>query len=1100
MPQSFQLDIITKTIKDLKQLVELDVKSNWYCLDEDLPNPPQISDLENWQSAQVNDKHYLVWEKGRKIKWFAQKIIIPHHLNNYPVEGLSLRLLLTWWSEKVEIFVNGKLVQEGDLFDSSTRLLLTSHCIPNQEILVCLRLISPNHDIGALMRSILLYENLSVQDTEMQSSFGEVPFSQDNFARKDAKTQRRTPRVLGEDQCSSDLAIDAGLVADELTILSNYLAHFAPERLDLLVSAIELIDWDNVHNFSLFNLSLANLRSQLLPLSDFIKQRRFFLVGHAHLDLAWLWEVQETYEVAQRTFNSVLSLQQDYPYLTFGHTTACLYQWIEENQPDLFSCIQNSVSLGKWEILGGMWVEPEVNLISGESLIRQLLYGQSYFKAKFGHYNRVAWLPDSFGFSWQLPQILRLAEIDYFVTGKLHWNDTTKFPFPCFWWQSPDGSKIFTLMSPPNVTGVMDTNPITMTNYAIDWEMQTQVKDIFWIPGVGDHGGGPTHDMIEVANKYAHSPFFPQLQFTLPSTYLDRLSHYPSSRFPTWNDELFLEFHRGCYTTHADQKFFNRYAENLLYQTELFSTIAILLSQKSIFRTASSPIISNNNINNEFCQANQAQIRQKIASLWKQVLFNQFHDILPGTSIPEVFLDANQNWEDVISNNQEILESALRVISSYISLTNSPHPLAKSLIIFNPLNWERSEIIEIPLTDTFYLVYNDQGKEVISQNTESKTLLFRVDNIPSIGYQVFWLVPQELPLNQSFIENQSFVLENDYLRVTIDSQTGDLASVFDKINQREVLSGAGNQLQLFQDQGQYWDAWNIDPNYQQYPLESPTLTSIQWLDKGALQLRVRVTKKFNQSEFIQDYILQSHSPLLTIKNTVNWKESHILLKVAFPLTINSDFATYEIACGAITRTTKPQTEADQAKWEVYAHNWADLSTENYGVSLLNNCKYGYDSTPNQLRLTLLRSSTWPDANADQGLHHFTYALYPHSGDWKSAHTVKKGYELNLPLQPISIDSVNLNSNSLLPSQGKLLDLGADNLILMALKPSENDDNTVILRCYEFHGENADLALENDLNLTTKERINCLENSLNYTDDLHNIKPWQIATFSLSQNT
>ena len=240
--------------------------------------------------------------------------------------------------------------------------------------------------------------------------------------------------------------------------------------------------------------------------------------------MAWLWTTSETYEVAQRTFSSVLNLQAEYPQLTFGHTSPALYQWVENNRPDLFVRIQEAIKTGKWEALGGMWIEPEVNIISGESIIRQLLYGQQYYQEKFGQIAKVAWLPDSFGFPWQLPQLMKQGGIEYFVTGKLHWNDTTEFPHGCFWWQAPDGTKLFTLMSPPNVTGVMDTNPITMSNYAVDWETQTGLQDIFWLPGVGDHGGGPTKDMLEVAALWQESPFFPQIEFTTAVEYLDQIS------------------------------------------------------------------------------------------------------------------------------------------------------------------------------------------------------------------------------------------------------------------------------------------------------------------------------------------------------------------------------------------------------------------------------------------------------------------------------------------------------------------------------------------------------------------------------------------------
>lgn len=1057
---------IKNIINRLKNLTEIDIQNQWLNYDQDLTNPPQFKDIKNWSKMTPNDKNYLVWEKGNKVKWLAQNIIIPTQINNYFLEKFCLRLALTWWAKEAQIFVNGELIQEGDLFDSSTRILLTNCTIPNQEIFVVLRLVSPSHDIGALMKSKCIYEvNRNIeQNLTLNDQFLSV---------------------------NSNL-IDAGFVANELEIIYNYLVNFEPENLPFLEDNLSIIDWHNINNKNLFHQSLLQLRNNLNNFSETIKKRNFYLLGHAHLDMAWLWEVSETYEVAKRTFNSVLNLQKTFPSLTFGHTSACLYQWIENHDSQLFLQIQNAVNNGNWELLGGMWVESDTNLISGESLIRQFLYGQKYFKSKFGFVNKIAWLTDTFGFCWQLPQILTLCEIEYFVTGKLHWNDTNPFPYSYFWWRSPNGSKILTLMSPPNVAGVMDTNPITMTNYAIDWEKQTNLPDIFWIPGVGDHGGGPTRDMLEVANLYSQSPFFPNLQFTTTQDYLHKISSDTAS-LPTWNDELYLELHRGCYTTHADQKYFNRLSENLLYQCELLSTIGNLLDLRILGKGTEFSTLNNHISNNTKSQAFLLENRKKIELIWKEVLFNQFHDILPGTSIEEVFITANKSWQNIINNCEQILKDSLTVISDYILLPKLPNTEAKPLIIFNTLNWQRSEIIEIEIKGKYSKIIDENNQEIITQISINNTLLFLAENIPSIGYKIYWLLPQEEVIkNQPIIDNK-FTLENDYIKVVINQETGDIKSLFDKKNQQEIFKLDGNKVEFFQDQGQYWDAWNIDPNYQNYPLDSATLKSITWIEKGYLQSTIRVIKLFNKSEFIQDYILGINTPILKIKNKVNWQEDHILVKVAFPLAINSNYVTYEIGCGAIERSTNSQEKIDQAKWEVCGHNWADLSNNNYGVSILTNCKYGYDATSNQIRLSLLRSPTWPNPNADRGLHEFTYAIYPHNSSWRSAKTVQKGYELNMPLQWIFKEDKddNLNLPKILPSEGKLLDLGADNLILMAFKFAENDQNEIILRCYECHGEKAELKIENNLNLTIKEEVNCLEN---YQNELQKIvNPWQILT-------
>ena len=1103
---------IENAIAKLRQLVRLEVQSDWHevLAAEAKENSEQylttIRGLES-QPISLNDKGYIIFPQGRQVKWLVQKITIPTTLQGYPLSGLTLRLVLTWWAEDAQIFINGKLVQQGDLFDSSARILITNCATPQAEYTIAIRLVSPNHDIGALMRSHLSYER-------------------DHNLNHTSK-------------------IDPGLVADELTILLKYISQFEPDNLGLLAREINNLNWNNITDADKFGCDLNSLRQTLLPLASNIKQRRFNLLGHAHLDMAWLWTTAETYEVAQRTFKSVLSLQQQFPDLTFGHTTPALYQWIEQNRPALFEAIADAVKLGKWEVLGGMWIEPEVNLVSGESLIRQLLYGQQYIKDKFGDITKVAWLPDSFGFTWQLPQILKQSGIDYFVTGKLHWNDTTKFPWGCFWWESPDGTQLLTVMSPPNITGVMDTNPITMVDYAINWEIQTGLREIFWLPGVGDHGGGPTKDMLEVAAKWSRSPFFPEIQFTTAVEYLEKIKPLPHQQLPVWQDELYLELHRGCYTTHADQKKYNRDCEGLLYEAELFATLANLINQDGFAGAPLLPIM-----NNTCCNYSCQDWQQQIEIAWKKVLFNQFHDILPGTSIPEVFTEANQEWQEAIEIGETILEGALKAIASSIALPQPPHPEAKPIVVFNSLNWKRSEVVTIAITENNWEVYDLDGFKVRSQLTADNKLIFLAENIPSVGYRLFWLcrgrrqerrdpasdgafklwkqVPESAPPKElrecsprqaeGRRQEGKYILENSFLKVTVNPQKGDLDSIFDKINQREVLKGTGNKLQAFEDKGQYWDGWNIDPNYEQHPLPDTELKSIQWLDFGHIQQRIRVIKTLGKSEFIQDYVLQSNSSILKIINNVDWQESHVVVKAAFNFNLNSDYATYQIPCGAIARPTKGQTEAEKAKWEVSALKWADLTDNNgqYGVSLLNDCKHGYDSQCDRLRLTLLRSSMWPEPNADIGKHQFTYAIYPHQNDWRKAQTVRKSYELNLPLRVTILDKTILDKtildkidgkdrdNRLLP-MGKFIDLSADNLVLMCFKSAK--DNNLILRCYECHGTTANLQLQvqlqGDLNCGMGDLTNLLEKTIKKSDTVNSnrvgyveIKPWEISTFKL----
>ncbi|QDL11355.1 alpha-mannosidase [Brasilonema octagenarum UFV-E1] len=1096
---------ILEAIEKLRSCVRVNNLSSWQCLEADL-SVADIStcDFSLWSLAQLNAKGHIGWVLGQNVLWLVQKVVIPQDLQGYPLQGLSLRLSLVWWADSAQVYVNGKLTVEGDLFDSSPRVLLSDAVTPADEFIIALRLVSPGHCDGALVKSLLIYES----------------------------TDENRP--------------DPGFVADELAVMQRFLETFEPQRLEDLAGSVAGIDWEETNRPSgspvpqtpaetlrerdgsrqdggwthqdakdakedkkEFEKLLFALRQRLLESKIQNLDSKIYLLGHAHLDLAWLWPVSETWKAAQSTFESVLKLQQDFPELIFCHSSPVLYAWIEEHRPDLFDAIQEAVKAGRWEVVGGFWVEPELNLIAGESIVRQLLYGQRYVLEKFGKLSSVVWVPDSFGFCATLPQFFASAGVEYFVTQKLRWNDTTKFDYGAFWWRSPDGSEVFSYMSALVGEGI---DPVKMASYACEWQTQTGLSDALWLPGVGDHGGGPTRDMLETAQRWQKSSLFPKLEFTTAENYLQQIKNRQENNsppaspasppsFPTWEDELYLEFHRGCYTTHADQKRWNRRCEGLLYQAELFAALATISSGVTYPKA-------------------------ELEAAWKKVLFNQFHDILPGSSINQVYADALPTWQEVEKVGNEILQESLSDLASQINLSEPPQPDAVPIFVFNSLNWQRSSVVavELPLPHSCVCVYNLEGELLPSQLSNDSKLLFIATDVPSVGYRVFWLCPQ-LPKKgnnitqsddtnsslqkQEHFERKRLSFENEFLRVTVDEETGNLSSLFDKVNDREVLSCAGNQLQAFQDSGQYWDAWNIDPNYSEHPLPPTQLKSIEWLETGLVQTRLRVVRQLGESEFCCDYILQGRSPILKIVTTVNWQERNCLVKAAFPLNLEADFATYEIPCGTIRRPTKPETPAEKAKWEVPALRWADLTTpatvnndHTYGVSLLNDCKYGYDSQSNQLRLSLLRSPNWPDEEADKGFHEFTYALYPHAGSWESAHTVRHGYELHLPMELMMLSSKHHQNNKSLPPVGSFLDLSAENLILMAFKQAEDNPKQWIVRCYECHGQTADLQLQSDLGLTLGESVDLLEHSLPTPEfssgqQIFTIQPWKISSFRVS---
>jgi alpha-mannosidase len=1072
------LSSIEIALERLRRLSQTDILTDWRMY---LGARSLVADSSQWDLISLNDKGQIAWERGRQEIWLAQQLVIPTNIDGYPVNNLSCRVAFTWWAELAQVFVDGELVQEGDLFDHSPRVLLMSAAVPGTSIDLRLRLVSPGHDIGALMRSKVVFES------------------------------------------SDPLNPEPSWLADELAVIVKQVASFNPAQLGKLAGIISAIDYE------LLTVDDREFIRHLLEIKERIKSiidtggdlptppfssRRFAnrhpsqegifqhktiqLLGHAHLDMAWLWEVAETWEVAERTFRSALTLQQSFPDLTFCHSTPALYEWMELHQPEIFAGICEQVQAGKWEIVGGMWIEPDLNLISGESIARQIIYGQAYNHSKFGAVTKVAWLPDTFGFCGQLPQLLKQGGIDYFVTQKFLWNDTNQFPHQLFWWEAPDGSRVLSLMSSPIGEGI---DPVKMIDYACKWQTSTGINESLYLFGVGDHGGGPTRDMLEIADRWSRSDVFPDLAFTTAVKYLDKLaSRADSQLLPVWKDELYLEFHRGCFTTHADQKRSNRQCEDLLYQAELWSSLACIVTK----------------------QAYPDDLNLEIQTAWKQTLFNQFHDIIPGTAIEPVYVTADEAWENVERVTTQIISNALGEICDRINFPTPPVEGAIPIVIFNALNWQRSEVIEYPLDckknrlllgETLreqevgfldaWRVFDADGKLLASQSS-AEHVLFLTTDLPSVGYRLFWLIPHcfRQVSSTETLASSDFIFKNQFIVVEINPETGDIASIYDRINHRQLITSTGaNQLQAFEDGGQYWDAWNIDPKYAEKQLPPNQLKSIEWVEQGEIRQRIRVVRELAGCEFIQDYILDTHSPIIRIETSVDWQAEHVLVKANFPLNLIADISTSETACGAIERPTTPTTAVDQAKWELPMHRWIDLTDASgeYGVSILNDCKYGYDAGIDYLRLTLLRSSNWPDPTADRGYHEFSYAIYPHSATWQAAQTVRKGLELNSPLQVFQLDpQPQLSASKNLAPSSSLINLQAENLILMAFKPSDLDPQSWVLRCYECHGTESELRLTGDLNLQIDRVINLLEqpqpqsSTLNYL-----IKPWQIQSFAIS---
>jgi alpha-mannosidase len=1078
---------IAHTAQRLRNCTQRSHQAGWHWAQID-GSPTAVlnqTDWQQWPLAPRNAKDHIAWPRGQQPLWLCQAMTVPPTLNGFSLEGLSLRLGLTWWAEAVAVYVNGHLVQEGDLFDYFARVPLSDRVVPGDTFIVAIHMRSPGHDEGALVRSDAIYE-------------------------------------------STDAAFpEPGFVADELTVLQTYAEKLAPQKLSEMARAIAPLDLVSVADTVQLQQTLAVVRERLMPFSPWIKQRQITCVGHAHLDLAWLWPVEDTWRAAERTFRSVLSLQAAFPNLTYTHSSPALFEWLETHQPQLFQAVQTAVKQGSWSIDAGFWVEPELNTIGGESLARQILYGQRYSRSRFGKLSAIAWLPDSFGFSWQLPQLLKLGGIDYFATQKLRWNEATSFPHSLFWWQGLDGTVILSLTLPPIGT---DVDPVQMVTHSTEWEAKTGLTEILWLPGMGDHGGGPTRDMLEKAARWSTSPFFPRLTFASPQEHLQRLSatidpfsednaistnnplaaptsasspHQPLSPLPhpllpTWNDELYLELHRGCYTVHADQKWYNRRCEDALREAELFATLAHMQGAY------------------EYPQA-------ALEKAWKRVLFNQFHDILPGTAIPEVFATTNSDWQAAYDTAIAIRTRALQQLTRHLPPGWPPQPEAIPVFVFNSLNWAQRKIIELDLSNlshpavTWQIFDPDSGQTMVSQITshidlcdtppgqteasvpQGHRLLFWAD-VPPIGYRLYWLIPNSstVPEPSPTNLNGEFRLDNGVIQAAIDPTTGDLRELQELQQQRNVVRSPANHLQAFRDAGQYWDAWDIAPDYQDQPLPAARLRSIAWLERGPLRQRIRVVRQIADSTLQQDYILDHGSPYLKVATVADWWAHQVVLKAAFPVSFETDYGTYEIPFGAISRPTRPTTPHEQAKWEVPAYRWADVNDGTVGLSILTDYKHGFDAQPDQLRLTLLKAPIWPDPQADRGQHRFTYALYPHAGDWRSGQTPHWAIAFNTPLHAVLGSPQSSLTTTTEPGDlpqnhpvwhDTLLNWRLDDVHLAALKRSEDEADQYILRVWEMYGHETIL----DPHAPPLERTNLLELPIS-VELPYRLAPWQIATF------
>jgi len=981
-------------------------------------------DLAHGEAVDLNESDWQTAAKGSAPKealWFRQTFEVPATLHGYDLSGARIWFQFHAYANGPMpeiLYFNGRRAAMGDDLEP---VVLIDGAKPGYKVTVAVKLLH------------------TVDTKKFQGATLHIDFP----------PSRPSPEDLREEFLSAALLVPA-------------LAPGDAEKVGTLSDAIRTVDLTALEaaDQAKFDASLRAAHAKLDVLKPLLQKVTYHLTGNSHIDAAWLWPWTETVDVVKRTFGTALQLMYEYPDYTYTQSAAAYSEWIADKYPDMNAEIARRIKEGRWEIVGGMWVEPDLNMPDGESLVRQILVGKRWFKQHYGVDTRIGWNPDSFGYTWQLPQIYKKCGIDYFVTQKMAWNDTNQMPFKFFWWESPDGSRVLSYF--PHDYANDNLNLVRLArDYSIAQKQATGLPSIMDLYGVGDHGGGPTRAILDEGFHWAApGNVTPKIEFGTAQSYFTALEKEiaPESpvwdyrsiakgytappavagkvSIPTWKSELYFEYHRGVMTTQANHKQNMRESEEEVINAEKWASLAWL--------------------------DGRAYPGKELTEDWKKVLFNQFHDLAAGSGIGQIYRDAQKDYDVVRWSTNEIDAGALKTLVGRIT-TQGMGGTIGPIVVFNPLAWERSGQVRVQLQEAMSGNAEDwSGRRVLvnamqtDEATNSSNLTLQVSDIPALGYRVFWLNKEHFmnhgveKIKDEDKTGKSIVLDNGALRVSVDKQTGCITSLYDHRSGFESLApgACGNQLQAFKDTPKDYDAWNIDPGTLDVP---PTLLdkadAVEVLKAGE---RVRVTRTWQNSKFVQSIELDGDQ--IDIDNDIDWHESHVLLKAAFPLTVTSDFATYEIPYGTIERPTTRNNSWEKAQFEVAAMRWADLSGAGpdgkvHGLSVLNQTKYGYDAVGNTLRLTLLRSPKWPDAEADMGHHHFHYALYPHAGTWKDALTVRHGYEYNYPLTAV-VTTAHAGS---LPASHSFTSVGPENVVLTAVKKAE-DAKGLIFRVYEWAGK------------------------------------------------
>ena len=784
-------------------------------------------------------------------------------------------------------------------------------------------------------------------------------------------------------------------------------------------------------------------------------------IGHTHIDVAWWWTVSQTREKVARSFATVLKLMEEYPEYKFMSSQPVLYSFLKERYPELYAQIKERVKEGRWEPEGGMWLEADCNLSSGESLVRQFLYGKRFFKEEFGKDNRVLWLPDVFGYSGALPQIMKKSGIDYFMTTKLSWNQFNMIPNDTMLWEGIDGSRVLTHFI--STLGIGQSVERFFTTYsgmlhpdAImgGWERYQNKEmnnDILIAYGYGNGGGGPTREMLETGRRMEKGlKGVPTVRQCGSRQYFEELEERvkDSRRLPVWTGEFYFEYHRGTYTSMARNKRSNRKSELLLSDLELLSVLA---AKKGVAYPA-----------------------EQLEKMWKTVLLNQFHDILPGSSIAEVYEVTKKEYAELAEEGNALLQERMQAVAGE----------GDGVTVFNTTGFASRDIVELP-----------EGVSALAgaavQEYDGKTYAL-VENVPAKGWSTL-AAGEGAAAASPFVLGEKdgcLTIETPYYSAAIDSE-GMFASLFDKENGRQVFKPGtrGNRMRVFEDKPIYYDNWDIDIFYTEKGWDLTEVSRMEWTANGPLFAELTIERDFMQSKMKQRIRFYADTRRIDFDTWVDWHEHQTLLKVFMPADVHTDEAAFDVQFGNVTRKTHTNTSWDQARFESCGHKWADVSEGGYGVSVLNDCKYGHSVHESELALTLIKSGIEPNPNTDNEEHVFTYSLYPHAGGWREGGTQQEAIRLNQPMKAVKGGK---------PGESfSFVSADHDNVIIETVKAAEDGDG-VIVRVIEEQNKRTNTALTFGCPVCSAEDCDLMENK---TGDVavegnavsFTIRPYEIKT-------